>query len=81
MAHKLKRLVAVGLLAATLAACGSNETPAPPPPPPPPPPAPVEDQFGAGFGSAFRANPNSDASDPAAGDIIPVSLTAEPVTL
>lgn len=41
----------------------------------------VEDQFGKGFGKAFRANPNSEPANVAQGDVIPVSRTAEPVDI
>lgn len=37
----------------------------------------LEDTFGAGFGQAFRANPNSDPRDPAAGDVVPADLTRD----
>lgn len=48
----------------------------------PPVSAPFEDQFGAsGFGPGFRAGANTEPRDVAPGDVIPVSLTAEPVTL
>ncbi|WP_425998021.1 hypothetical protein [Caulobacter sp. DWR1-3-2b1] len=46
-----------------------------------PPSAKFEDQFGASFGMAFRADPNTEARDIASGDIIAPNLTAEPVTL
>lgn len=49
--------------------------------PQPPPAAPIEDNFGAGFGAAFRANPNSEPRDPMAADIIPVDVTKDPVLL
>ncbi|MBC7768927.1 MAG: hypothetical protein H7124_09075 [Phycisphaerales bacterium] len=45
--------------------------------PPPPPAAPLEDTFGAGFGATFRADPNSNPRDPAAGDIVPVDPTKD----
>ena len=77
------RLAAVAMAAGGLSACGNNNnTPAPPPVVVPPPPAPkVEDQFGTNFGIAYRADPNTDAKDPMAGDIIPLSLTTEAVVL
>jgi hypothetical protein len=46
---------------------------------PTPPAAKFEDQFGATFGVAFRADANSEARDIASGDVITPSLTAEPV--
>ena len=77
------RIAAVAMVAGGLSACGnSNNTPPPPPVVVPPPPAPkVEDQFGTNFGIAYRADPNTDAKDPMAGDIIPLSLTTEAVVL
>ena len=41
----------------------------------------VEDQFGKGFGEAFRADPNSEPANVSEGDMVPVSLTAEPVKI
>lgn len=76
------RIAAVAMLAGGLAACGDNDkTPTPPVVVPPAPAPRVEDQFGTNFGIAFRAEPNTDAKDPMAGDIIPLSLTTDPVTL
>jgi hypothetical protein len=37
-----------------------------------PPAQRLEDMFGQGFGQTFRADPNSDPRNPAAGDIIPL---------
>ncbi len=37
------------------------------------------DQFGKGFGKAFRADPNSEPAKVNDGDVKPVSLTAEPL--
>ncbi|MGD2133703.1 MAG: hypothetical protein PVI23_12990 [Maricaulaceae bacterium] len=53
----------------------------PPPPPPPPPATPLEDTFGTGFGTAFRADPNTDPVDPMAGDIVALDLTADPTEI
>lgn len=38
-----------------------------------------EDQFGKGFGKAFRADPNSEPAKVNANDVAPVSLTEEPL--
>jgi hypothetical protein len=38
-----------------------------------------EDQFGAKFGTAYRAGANTEPTDVAAGDVLAVSPTAEPV--
>ena len=78
------RIAAIAMVAGGLSACGSNNnnTSTTPPIVVPPPPAPkIEDQFGTNFGIAYRADPNTDAKDPMAGDIIPLSLTTDPVTL
>ncbi|MFB9373677.1 hypothetical protein ACFFUB_06860 [Algimonas porphyrae] len=56
----------------------------PPPLPPPPPPPPTTGQasdFGAGFATAFAANPNSDPVDPVMGDIIPITKFANPLDI
>ena len=37
------------------------------------------DQFGKGFGKAFRADPHSEPINVSREDVIPVSNTAEPV--
>ena len=72
-----------GLVAVGLTACGGNDTPAPAPPVvvPPPPAAKLEDGFGAVFGTTFRADANGEATDPSPGDIIPLDLTKEAVTI
>lgn len=81
------RLAAAAMTVGVLAACGdgNQSTVTPPVTPPPvvvPPPAPkLEDQFGTNFGIAYRADPNTDAKDPAPGDIVPLSLTTDPVAL
>lgn len=38
-----------------------------------------EDQFGGKFATAYRGGANTEPADVAAGDVIPVSATAEPV--
>ena len=42
---------------------------------------PVEDQFGEGFGKAYRADPNSEPANVTDNEMVPVSLTAEPVVI
>lgn len=75
------RIVAAAMLVGGLAACGNNNTPSSITQPPPMPAAKLEDQFGAGFGVAYRADPNTDPKDPMASDIIPLSLTTDPVAI
>ncbi len=41
----------------------------------------MEDQFGKGFGKAFRADPNSEPRNVVEGDVVPVSLTGQPVEI
>lgn len=83
MKRILLTTAALGLLGATLAGCGGGGGSGMTVTQPPPVAARFEDQFGsaAGFGTAFRGTPNSEPRDVAPGDTIPVSLTAEPLTL
>lgn len=76
------RLGLIAVAASVLAACGGGGDP-PPPAPPATPTVTVkqEDQFGGNFASAFRADPNANPITPVDGDIIALSLTAEPVPL
>lgn len=41
----------------------------------------VEDQFGKGFGKAYRADPMSEPANVTQNDVIPVSRTAEPIVV
>ncbi len=77
------RAALVAVLASGLAACGgsSNNATAPPPPAVVVPPPPQEDQFGAVFGTAFRASATATPITPADGNIIPLSLTTNPVNV
>jgi hypothetical protein len=73
----LARLAILGLTALALAGCGSGggssgATTAP---------LRLEDHFGTQFGVDFRNSPNTPATKPAAGDIIPLTLTAPPMPL
>ena len=82
MAKLIRNVAAATVMGAGLAACGGSKSSAPPPPVVvTPPAAKLEDGFGANFGIAYRADPNTDAKDPVAGDIIPLSLTTDPVTI
>ena len=77
---KLLRASAVILLATGLAACGSSGS-SPTPTPTQTVTALQEDQFGVVFGNDFRAGLNSEPFVVSDGDLIAISLTAEPVTI
>lgn len=81
MTSKAQRFLAICLLSATVTACGSNNANTTPVALVTPPAAKVEDGFGAGFGTAYRADPNTEAKDPVATDINPVDPTKEPTTI
>lgn len=78
MQFRKRNLLALALIGSTLAGCGNSVDDDTPPMMVQPR---QEDQFGANFGAAFRADANSEPRTPADGDIVPVSLTAEPVTI
>ena len=65
--------------AAALAACGGGGIKVKPGGPGAGPAAKLEDSFGAGFAAAFQQGPNTDPREPAAGDVIAVSATTDPV--
>jgi hypothetical protein len=71
-------LASTGLAALALAACGGGGKDTAVVTPPPPAPVRLEDQFGAGFGLAFRNDRNAEPGDPQPADLEPPSLTAEP---
>lgn len=80
MKRKNLNLLLFAVIVSTLAACGSADKSAPPPPPPAPPPVVLqENAFGAVFGMAFRADADATPIEPRDGDIIPLSLTTEPI--
>jgi len=47
--------------------------------PPAPPPVPFPGQLGIGFSVTFGAAAIAEPRDPQAGDVIPISLSAEPI--
>ncbi len=47
----------------------------------PPPATPIEDNFGTGFGQAFRAAPNSTPMTPSTADVVPVNPSGQPLRL
>lgn len=75
-------IIRLGLLGATamgLTACGGGGSIGVTPPPSPPPS--LESKFGTGFATDFDAAANSQPAKPVASDIIPLSLTAQPIPL
>lgn len=80
MKRKSLNLLMFAVPISTLAACGGGADNTTPPPPPPTTVA-QEDSVGVAFGTAFRADPNSTPIEPKDGDIIPPSLTTEPVDI
>lgn len=80
MKRKSLNLLMFAVPISTLAACGGGADDTTPPPPPPTTVA-QEDSVGVVFGTAFRADPNSPPIEPKDGDIIPLSLTTEPVDI
>ncbi len=78
MNRALSTTAAILLLGALLSACGggggSSTTVTPPA-------AKFEAQFGANFATAFEQPNNTEPRPVAAGDVIPVNQTAEPVPL
>jgi hypothetical protein len=90
MTRKLGKLILISILVSGIAACkpknnGAAPTPPPPvgtvPPPATPPTAPltVAQQLGAVFATIFTAASTADPKDPAAGDLVAVSTTKEPI--
>ena len=80
MKRKSLNLLLFAIPISTLAACGSSGGGGSSPPPPPTTVV-QEDTFGLVFGMAFRADANATPIEPKDGDIIPLSLTAEPVNI
>lgn len=77
MTRKSVNLLVFSVPFLTLAACGGGRGDDDPKPSPPTTVA-QEDSFGVVFGTAFRADANSDPIEPKDGDIIPLTLTEEP---
>lgn len=78
MKRKNLNLLLFAVPIATLAGCGGGADNTAPPPSPPTTVV-QEDTFGVVFGTAFRADVNGVPVEPKDGDIIPLSLTTEPV--
>ena len=83
MKRKNLNLLLFAIPISTLVACGGSgdggDSGAAPPPPTTV--AAQEDTFGVAFGMAFRADANGTPIEPKDGDIIPLSLTTEPVDI
>jgi hypothetical protein len=89
MTRKLGKLILISILVTGIAACKgkSSQAPAPAPPPvggtppatPPAAPLTVAQQLGTAFSAIFTAASTGEPKDPAAGDLIPVSATTEPI--
>ena len=79
MKRKSLNLFLFAVPISALAACGGGADNTTPPPPPPPTTVVQEDTFGVAFGTAFRTDANGAPIEPKDGDIIPLSLTTEPV--
>jgi len=78
------RITTVALLASGVAACGGDGNSASTPSTTPAvitPAAKQETLFGAGFATSYEQSPTATPTTPVDGDIIPLSLTTEPVTL
>ena len=86
MKRKNLNLLLFAIPIATLSACGGNGGngdggDSGTAPPPPTTVSAQEDTFGLAFGMAFRADTNGTPIEPKDGDIIPLSLTTEPVDI
>ena len=76
----LRGAVMLGL-GLVIAACGSSNNTAPPNNGGGTITVRQEDQFGIQFGTAFRADNNSEPYSPADGDIVAISLLTEPADI
>lgn len=84
MKRFIQRAAIVAAMGSGLAACGGNSSNAIAPTTAPTPPITVtrqEDQFGTNFGTAYRTSVTAAPITPADGDIIPLSLTTNPVNV
>ena len=91
MTRNISRPILVAVLVLGLSACGGgggNGGTQPPPtappvggaPPPPPTATPtLAERFGAAFAAIFGTTASAEPKDPAAGDIVAVNASAEPV--
>jgi hypothetical protein len=82
MIRILRNIAVIGLLAASVAACGGSGgggsvTVTPPVTNPPT----IQSAFGAGFATMFNAGPNTDPVNPSTSDVIALSLISDPLKL
>lgn len=82
MASKMQRSVRAilaGGLALMVSACGSGSSDSTTTTPPTVVLTSQEDKFGTAFGKDYRVTANAEPATTADGDIVPVSLTTEPI--
>lgn len=79
MKRKLLTSLGILILGASVSACGGGGGGGQMTTNPPGASAKFEDQFGGKFATAYQAGANTEPADVAAGDVLPVSVTAEPV--
>lgn len=77
----IQRALMTTALALSLAACGGGGGSDAVVTPPKTTVTAQEDKFGVAFGNDFRAPMNSEPATVADGDIVPVSLTTEPIDI
>ena len=82
MTTLIRSIVALSVLAAGVSACGGNGGGGSTTPPVITPVTKTEDKLGACFGTRFRADANTKATDPVpCPDLAPLSLTTKPVPI
>lgn len=82
MTTLIRSIVALSVLAAGVSACGSNGGGGSTTPPVITPANKTEDMLGTCFGTRFRADANTKATDPVpCPDFAPLSLTTKPVPI
>ena len=80
-ARRLGSVALMSVLLGGVAACGSGGGGGGNGVNPPPPAVVGVARFGAGFARLFNAAANSDPGNPVASDVIPVSLTQDPLPI
>ena len=77
----LVRALLAGGLAILVSACGNHSSGSSQTTPPVVTTTAQEDKFGSAFGTDFRASNNSEPANVSDGDVVPVSLTTEPLNI